>query len=73
MLLFADEYVGAIVPTRTGRLLIAGKRRFSYLDWESASLTKIAEVEIDKPNNRFNDAKCDPAGRFWAGKYHDRR
>ncbi|XP_072017227.1 regucalcin-like [Amphiura filiformis] len=61
------EYVGAIVPTKSGRLLIAGQRRFSYLDWASGTLTKIAEVEIDKPVNRFNDAKCDPAGRIWAG------
>ena len=23
--------------------------------------------EADVPGNRFNDGKCDPAGRFWAG------
>jgi len=24
-------------------------------------------VEEDLPQNRFNDGKCDPAGRFWVG------
>jgi sugar lactone lactonase YvrE len=24
-------------------------------------------VESDLPDNRFNDGKCDPQGRFWAG------
>src|SRR5699024_49293 len=25
------------------------------------------DPEKHLPNNRFNDGKCDPAGRFWAG------
>lgn len=27
----------------------------------------VATVDEDKPENHFNDGKCDPAGRFWAG------
>ena len=27
----------------------------------------IADPERDTPANRFNDGKCDPAGRLWAG------
>jgi sugar lactone lactonase YvrE len=27
----------------------------------------IADPEAHLPGNRFNDGKCDPAGRFWAG------
>ena len=27
----------------------------------------IVDPEPDKPGNRFNDGKCDPAGRLWAG------
>lgn len=27
----------------------------------------MAAPEADIPDNRFNDGKCDPAGRFWAG------
>ena len=27
----------------------------------------LAEVEKDKPKNKFNDAKCDSMGRLWFG------
>ncbi len=39
----------------------------------SASAPVVADIEItipveaDRPENRMNDAKCDPAGRLWAG------
>src|ERR1700742_2162887 len=26
----------------------------------------LAAVETDRPENRFNDCKCDPQGRLWA-------
>lgn len=28
----------------------------------------LAEVELDKPGNRFNDGKADKSGRVWIGK-----
>jgi len=27
----------------------------------------LATVDEDKPDNRFNDAKCDGQGRLWCG------
>ncbi len=27
----------------------------------------LGAVEEDKPENRFNDAKCDSSGRLWCG------
>jgi len=27
----------------------------------------LSDPETHLPENRFNDGKCDPAGRFWAG------
>ncbi|MGE9291138.1 MAG: SMP-30/gluconolactonase/LRE family protein, partial [Puniceicoccales bacterium] len=30
-------------------------------------LTQINDPEVHLPDNRFNDGKCDPQGRFWAG------
>ena len=29
--------------------------------------TVLEKVDSNKPNNRFNDSKCDPSGRLWAG------
>lgn len=36
-------------------------------DLPSGQLTPIANPEGHLSNNRFNDGKCDVAGRFWAG------
>ncbi|MEZ5832251.1 MAG: SMP-30/gluconolactonase/LRE family protein [Dongiaceae bacterium] len=35
------------------------------------AITPRCEVEIDKPANRLNDAKVDPAGRIWFGSMHN--
>jgi len=62
------ERVGTVVPRANGGLVIAGDNGFSFLDPDSGKTTPIADPEPDKkPDNRFNDGKCDPAGRFWAG------
>lgn len=62
------ERVGCVVPRASGGLVIAGDFGFSFLDTDSGRKTPIADPEPEKkPDNRFNDGKCDPAGRFWAG------
>ncbi len=33
----------------------------------AGSTTDLTELEADKPNNQFNDGKCDVAGRLWCG------
>ncbi|MBU6302247.1 MAG: SMP-30/gluconolactonase/LRE family protein [Verrucomicrobia bacterium] len=64
----AGERVGCVVPRSGGGLVIAGDHGFSFLDPLSGAKSPIADPEPDKkPDNRFNDGKCDPAGRFWAG------
>lgn len=61
------QMVGAVVPTRTGRLLAAMEHGFFFVDSRSGQMEAIADPEEHKPDNRFNDGKCDEAGRFWAG------
>ena len=34
---------------------------------EDGSVARLADVQSDRPDHRFNDGKCDPEGRFWAG------
>lgn len=34
---------------------------------DNGAITFISDPESHLPGNRFNDGKCDPAGRFWAG------
>jgi len=61
------QRVGTVVPRKSGGLVIAGDKGFSYLDEESGVVTPIADPECDIADNRFNDGKCSPDGRFFAG------
>jgi sugar lactone lactonase YvrE len=62
-----DDFVSTVVPRARGGLVITRGRGFYRYDWATQELHRIAEVEPDRPNNRFNDGKCDARGRFWAG------
>jgi sugar lactone lactonase YvrE len=64
------ERVGTVVPRRKGGLLIAGDNGFASVDETTGKVTPINDPEADLSTNRFNDGKCDPAGRFWAGTMH---
>ncbi len=61
------ERVGTVVPRESGGLVIAGDHGISLLDEETGTLTHVADPEQDLPDNRFNDGKCSPDGRFFAG------
>lgn len=61
------ERVGTVVPREAGGLVIAGDSGFRFLDPESGGTTAVADPEPDLPDNRFNDGKCSPDGRFFAG------
>lgn len=62
--------VGAVVPRKEsagGGLVLATEKGFVGFSGERESLEYIADPEADNQDTRFNDGKCDPAGRFWAG------
>jgi sugar lactone lactonase YvrE len=59
--------VGAVVPTTSGRLLLAVKNGFAEYDPQVGELHMLTEITHSNLSIRFNDGKCDPAGRFWAG------
>ncbi|MDA7537688.1 SMP-30/gluconolactonase/LRE family protein [Akkermansiaceae bacterium] len=61
------QRVGTVVPRKKGGFVIAGDDGFFFLDPEGGGLTKIADPEPDKDDNRFNDGKCSPDGHFFAG------
>jgi sugar lactone lactonase YvrE len=61
------QRVGTVVPRAKGGLVWAGDDGFFFLDEGTGQSTAIADPEPNMPDNRFNDGKCDPAGRFWAG------
>ena len=62
------QKIGTVVPTTKGNALVAlhdGIYRFRFFDKKLEKTLPNPENETTK--NRFNDGKCDPAGRFWAG------
>ncbi|XP_053163218.1 regucalcin-like isoform X2 [Hemicordylus capensis] len=61
-----DARVGAVALHQCGSYVIALGTRFAFLNWEDQTVVNITELELDKPNNRFNDGKVDPKGRFFA-------
>lgn len=61
------QRVGTVVPRKGGGLVIAGDHGFAFLDEVSGEVTKIADPEPGKENNRFNDGKCSPDGHLFAG------
>lgn len=50
-----------------GGLIATLQNGFAQIDLEKNMAEYIAQQETHLTNNRFNDGKCDPAGRFWAG------
>ena len=65
-----DEEISAIAERATAPGLIVTLRRgFAFFD-PAASDAKpeyLHQPEPELENNRFNDGKCDPQGRFWGG------
>ncbi|HKK73922.1 MAG TPA: SMP-30/gluconolactonase/LRE family protein [Saprospiraceae bacterium] len=59
--------VGAIALCEDGRMITALRSGFVFVDLDSGAVEPIIDPEAHLSDNRFNDGKCDPAGRFWAG------
>lgn len=59
--------IGTLAPRKKGGLLFAPDRNIASLNLETLEVEILAELEKDLPDNRFNDGKCDPAGRFLVG------
>ena len=64
-----DTYVGSLAECQSGGLILALGRRIVWFDPERglASLRELVVLDQDRPNNRLNDGKTDPWGRFWVG------
>jgi sugar lactone lactonase YvrE len=67
MMLVLPEIVGSIALRESGGMLAATKSGIHLLDPASGALEAKIDPEPHLPDNRFNDGRCDRAGRFWAG------
>ena len=62
-----NEMVGSFAVCKDKNFIFASKSGIGFLDRATGKIERVVNPEKDLPNNRFNDGKCDPAGRFWAG------
>ncbi len=67
------EPLGWVIERANGEGLVAGfkDRGFAFLTPGTMTPEVIGHPEPDYPDNRFNDAKADAAGRIWAGTMDD--
>jgi len=61
------QRVGTVVRREGGGLMLALANGLATFDPNSELLEFLCDPEANLPDNRFNDGKCDPEGRFWAG------
>ncbi len=67
MIFDVGQRVGTVVPREEGGLVWAGDNGLYFLNEFTGESTPITDPEPDKENNRFNDGKCSPDGRLFAG------
>lgn len=65
------DIVTSVTPRARGGLLLTLRRSFVSFDPATGRFDTLAEVEGDRPGNRFNDGKTDRRGRHWAGTMGD--
>lgn len=61
------QMIGSFSLSQNNKIIAALKEGIYWVDIQTGNKELIMQPEIQLPNNRFNDGKCDPAGRFWAG------
>lgn len=64
---------GCIAPAARGGLVVALRDGVYRAPVWGGALTRIATFDFDPTTSRFNDGKCDPLGRFWAGTIFEPR
>lgn len=61
------QKIGTVVPASNGDLLVALKDGIYSFNPDTRIKTLRLAPESAFPDNRFNDGKCSPEGRFWVG------
>ena len=61
------EMISAMAVRPNGDMLVASHHGINNYNFQEKKLTKILDIEPEKPQNRCNDGAADSKGRFWVG------
>ena len=59
--------IGSFALCTDGQFIATLQNGFHFIDRTTGVVRPLSDPEAALPDNRFNDGKTDPAGRFWAG------
>ncbi len=65
--LLTGQMIGTVVPSESGKAIVALQNGIYQMDIITGTKHFIVNPESNIEGNRFNDGKCDPAGRLWVG------
>ncbi|MEM7023713.1 MAG: SMP-30/gluconolactonase/LRE family protein [Pseudomonadota bacterium] len=65
------ERIGCVIPRERPGLIGGFQTGFKWIDPDTGAVSAISDPEPGMPGNRFNDGKCDPKGRLFAGTMDD--
>jgi sugar lactone lactonase YvrE len=63
------QFIGGIALRRAGGAVLALGRGVALFDFTTGRAGPLALPSGERGDARFNDGKCDRAGRFWAGSH----
>ena len=62
------ERIGCFAFRKGGGIIAGMQSGIAFVDLgETVSVRRVFDFEPNNPESRFNDGRCDPQGRFWAG------
>ncbi len=62
-----DKEIGFLTHVKKNIFLLGLKSELRVINLKTKRVIKSIKIETDKPFNRLNDGKTDPAGRLWFG------
>ncbi len=66
------ERIGCFAFRRSGGLIAGMQHGIAFVELgDPVRIERVFEFEPHNPESRFNDGRCDPQGRFWAGTLHE--
>ncbi|KAM9180422.1 regucalcin-like [Dugong dugon] len=64
------DHVVCVARRRSETYVVAASTCLGILDWTMEQVRWLSQLDRDRPNNRFNVGKVDPARRFVAGSLY---